>query len=96
MKIYVGDNKKTAKKITFQELMISHLRENGFKINVDGFYDENHSWIEIIHETEKPSRVTINLGFDIEEDKLTDIGVWESDIITIVDDENERNIVQIG
>jgi|TARA_Y100000034_G_C6555913_1_gene240373 hypothetical protein len=94
MKIYAGKNKLTAKRTTLYDLIMESLNDAGFNTEKSGSFDgENHRWIEVNIRSKKPSMVSIDIGFDEEEDRITDIGVFESDIKTIIDTDNMKKIV---
>lgn len=91
MKIYTGKNKRKSKQITFEDLLISKLKESGFKIHNDCFSDGSLSWIEVTQKTKKPSEITINFCF--EDDVIDTINVYETDIITILDNDNTKKLI---
>lgn len=90
MKIYVGNNKKSAKQITFEELLAKKLKN--FKIERDSFSDNSARWIEIIQKT-KEHQVAINLLFSPNYEDIIEIGVYLSKIITIVDEEHTIKLI---
>lgn len=91
-KIYIGDSKRKSIQVSFLELLQIKLKEAGIDNSKDGFYDENTEWLAIKLRTDKPSLVTIEISMNIELDLIEDIDVYEADIITIVDDENQRKL----
>jgi len=93
MKIYFGKNKKSAKVITFQDLLIKKLKEAGLEMDNGCFCDENHSWVGIVQKSSAPSEVLVNISFNIEEDTIDEVNVFETPIITIVDEDNLRKLV---
>lgn len=100
MKIYVGDNKKKSKKITFQDLLINKLREAGFKMDNGDWSDENHSWVGIVQESDgvhplasPRSQIVVNITFDTEEDSINSVNVYVTPIVTIVDDDNSKKLI---
>lgn len=92
MKIYSGKNKKEAKQTTLKRLLIDSLIESGFKLDNGSFDDENHSWVGIVQESNKPSQVLINVCFN-DSDEITEVKVYETPIVTIVDDDRCKQII---
>lgn len=90
MKIYTGKNKRKAKEITFEELLASELKKNGFEFNTDCFSDGSASWVDIVQRDEHKQ---INIDFVFNGTKIDSIDVFESKIITIVDEENMKKLI---
>jgi hypothetical protein len=93
MKIYAGKNKGKARRISFQDLLIGKLKEAGFEMDNGCFCDENHSWVGVLQSTTKPSQVCVNITFNIEEDSINSVDVYETPIVTKLDEDNTKKIV---
>lgn len=98
MKIYIGKNKAEAKQISFINLFERKLREANIQMDNVDWSHENYVVIGIIKddtETNKknPKQLTINFGFNFQEDKIEEIKVWSAPIVTIVDEDNSVRLV---
>lgn len=98
MKLYLGKNKKEAKQIEFQDLLIMKLAEAGIEMDNGSFSGEDHSWVGILKNDQKtnkkdPKQVCINITFSPKNDSIKDVDVYVAPIITIVDEEHTKKII---
>ena len=98
MKVYIGKNKKEAKQIDFQDLLIMKLAEAGIEMDNGSFSGEDHSWVGILkndHKTNKvdPKQVCVNLTFSPKNDTIKEISIYIAPIITIIDEENQKKLI---
>lgn len=92
MKIYFGKNKKESRQVSLRALLTSKLLESGFKLDNGSFEGESHAWVGVVQETKKPSQVLVNICFN-DEDAITEVKVYETPIITTLDNDQSKQII---
>ena len=93
MELYIKNKKGQLEQTSLYDVLKNKLNNDGFKVKADSFSDESSRWLAILQESEKPAIVCINITFDYDSDNIQDINVYESPIITIIDDDNMKKIV---
>jgi hypothetical protein len=97
MKIYIGNNKKTAKEITLKQLiglsLKSYYAGKETTVKLDRFGDNSGSWINVRKKAkDEKSVLDILLNFDPKTDNTLDgIEIWESKYI--IDEEHPKKLV---
>lgn len=93
MKIYIGKNKGSSKRISLYDLIHQSLANNSIQTDSGRFGDDSGAWVGIL-KSDEGKQVTVNLMFNCGNlDEIVDVGVYEAKIITIVDEERAKKII---
>ena len=98
LKIYLGKNKKSSKRVTLKQLIEQAIKEGHDKNNVkqetksDSFADVSASWINLRYKNLRTKKChNIVLSFDPENDTLIEmVDVHKSNIRIVVDNDSKK------
>jgi hypothetical protein len=93
MEIYIKNLKGQLEETTLYDVLEMAFINAKFKMENGSFSGENHCWIGVVQESDKPAEVVTNITFDGKGNNITGIKVYETPIKRVVDSDHSRQVV---
>lgn len=93
MELYFKNSEGQLQETNLRQILCDAFGKAGFKMDNGSFEGENHQWIGIVQESEKPSEVLTNITFKDNGNTITGLEIYETPIKWVVDEDNAKKIV---
>jgi hypothetical protein len=93
MELYFKNSEGQLQETNLIQILSNALKTANFKMDNGSFEGDNHKWIGVVQKSKNKTQVVTNITFLDDGNTITGLNVYETPIITLVDEENSRQVV---
>lgn len=93
MELYFKNAQGQLEETTLYNVLTKAFHNAGFKMDNGSFIGEDHKWIGIVQESNKPSEVVTNISLNNDGNTIIGLKVYETPIKRVLDEDNSKEIV---